>query len=76
VVLVDHLVLDVHVMLGEAGIELQLLEDRRDAVALDVHDLANALGIDRARARRYGPRSRLTPVQVVAVWSFQGYLRV
>jgi hypothetical protein len=50
VVLVDYLIFDVHVVLGEAGVKLQLLEDGRDAVALDIHDLANPLGVDRARA--------------------------
>ena len=35
VVLVDHLVVDVHVVVGEAGVELEDLEDGLDAVAVD-----------------------------------------
>ena len=46
VVLVDDLVPHVHVVLREPGIELQHLEDRLDAVALDAHDLAETVAVD------------------------------
>ena len=49
--LVDHLVVDVHVVVGEARVELEDLEDGRHAVALDVHDLAQAVAVEGARPR-------------------------
>ena len=48
--LVDELVVHVHVVVREAGVELQHLEDGRHAVALDVHDLAQPVAVDGAGA--------------------------
>ncbi len=48
--LVDQLVVHVHVVVREAGVELEHLEDGRDAVPLDVHDLAQPVAVDRAGA--------------------------
>ncbi len=48
VLLVDELVVHVHVVVREAGVELEDLEDGRHAVALDAHDLAQAVAVDRA----------------------------
>ncbi len=48
--LVDQFVVHVHVMVREAGVELEHLEDGRDAIPLDVHDLTQPVAVDRAGA--------------------------
>ena len=47
--LVHHLVTDVEVVMGKAGVELEYLEDGFDIVAFDAHDLAKTVAVDRAR---------------------------
>ncbi len=49
VIFVHQLVVDVHVVVGETRVQLEDLEDRRDAVAFDVHDLPQPLAVHRAR---------------------------
>ncbi len=48
VLLVHQLVVHVHVVVREARIELEHLEDGRHTVALDAHDLAQPVAVDRA----------------------------